>query len=258
MRRLAGALLALFFSTAPLATTVTTDYSDIWWNPDESGWGANLIQQGDTLFVTLFVYDGNRNPVWFVAPSTAFDGAAQFSGPLLSTAGPSYFSTFDPALVTDSQVGTFTFTPLSASTARIVYTIGAFNITKNVTRQTWRDENLAGFYLGARQGTWSGCGAALNGRVDSFASVGVTQQGENVQIHDAGNRYTCNYVGKYRQTGRFGELIGSGVCDDGVNRFLTGTEIQVSPLSFAMRYRMQQLGTDCTFDGYVGGIRQVP
>ena len=35
--------------------------------PTESGWGANITQQADTMFVTLFVYGQNSSAVWYTA-----------------------------------------------------------------------------------------------------------------------------------------------------------------------------------------------
>src|SRR5215831_3630119 len=34
----------------------TPNFSDLWWNPAESGWGVNLQQQGNILFATWFTY----------------------------------------------------------------------------------------------------------------------------------------------------------------------------------------------------------
>ena len=216
MRKLASVLSILLFSTLSAATTVSTDYSDMWWVPEESGWGANVIQQGDTLFVTLFIYDSQHNPLWYVAPATKFQGAAKFSGPMYATTGPWYFGgAFDPSAVVVIPIGTLTFEASSASKASLVYAVGGFIVTKNVTRQTWRTDNFAGLYLGAREGTWSGCSAALNGRVDSFSQIGISQQGNDIQIRDAGTRYTCSYIGKVQPAGRFNEIVGDGVCDDG-------------------------------------------
>lgn len=258
MRRLAATLLAFLFPTLCMAITVTPDYTDMWWNPDESGWGANVIQQGDVIFVTLFVYDAGRNPTWFVAPSVVYQGGGQFTGALYQTTGSYYFQQpFDPASVTVTAVGSLTFNAVTAIRARLTYNVGGIVINKDITRQSWRSENLAGFYLGARQGTWTSCGPFMDGTVNSVATVSVSHQLDDVQIRDVGAGYTCNYAGKYRQAGHLGEITGSAVCDDGVNRFFTATEIQVSALAFAMRYRMQQTGTNCLFDGYAGGIRQV-
>jgi hypothetical protein len=38
------------------------DVGDIWWNPNESGWGLQLSQSNTTLFATLYVYDDATFP----------------------------------------------------------------------------------------------------------------------------------------------------------------------------------------------------
>ena len=63
----AAAILALGFSGPALATPDSIDYTDLWFVPAESGWGVNVIQQGNTLFATLFVYGSDQSPRWFVA-----------------------------------------------------------------------------------------------------------------------------------------------------------------------------------------------
>jgi hypothetical protein len=260
MRRLAALLLALLLPNVSFAIPVTVDYTDMWWNPDESGWGANVIQQGDTIFVTLFVYDRNTNPVWFVAPQVTYQGGGLFTGQLFQTTGPIYFQPpFDPTAVTVVPVGQLTFNASTAIAAKLTYNVGGIVITENITRLSWRTDNLAGFYIGGRQGVWSGCDPALNGRVDSAATIGVSEQPSGqVQIRDVGKGYTCNYSGLHSATGHMGAITGTGVCDDNVGRFLAATEVQVSQIMFSMRYRMEQIGTDCVFEGYLGGVREAP
>ncbi|MGZ5088840.1 MAG: hypothetical protein ACXWHB_14855 [Usitatibacter sp.] len=259
MPRIAAALLVLLFPALSPAATVTPDYTDMWWNSDESGWGANVIQQGDTMMVTLFVYDANRNPTWFVAPSVVYQGNSVFTGQMYETTGPWYFPrTFDASSVTVNAVGTLTFTATDPTHAVLQYSVGALVVNKNVMRQSWRTDNHAGFYFGGRQGVWSGCGPPLDGKVDSRADVSVTETGDQIQIRDAGKGYTCAYSGRVTQAGHYAEIVGTGVCnDDGVSRFLKATEVQVTDIMFSMRYRMEQIGTSCVFEGYAGGIREV-
>ena len=55
----------------PMAQAATstdgTSYSDLWWNPAESGWGAHITLQADVAFMVLYVYDLQRQPRFFVA-----------------------------------------------------------------------------------------------------------------------------------------------------------------------------------------------
>src|SRR6476619_4203554 len=67
--RLVAALAAatLCVLTAPSRASLGTNFSDQWWNPSESGWGASVLQQYDTLFIDLFVYGPDGLPRWYTA-----------------------------------------------------------------------------------------------------------------------------------------------------------------------------------------------
>ena len=41
-----------------------TNYQDLWWNPQESGWGVNFTHQSDTIFATWFTYQANGRGWW--------------------------------------------------------------------------------------------------------------------------------------------------------------------------------------------------
>jgi hypothetical protein len=260
MKKVLGALALFLLSGACFANTTGPDYTDLWWNPDESGWGANIALQNDTMLVTLFIYDGQNEPTWFVAPNTVYNiHNNTFTGPLYLTTGPWFARLFDPTQVTSQQIGTLSFAPSSFNKAVLTYNQGGQQITKNIVRQSWKGDSMAGTYQGSRQGTWANCGAPLDGKVSSQATIGISEDASsNVVIFDQGKGYTCTYTGKVSPSGHLGSILGAGVCDDNVNRQLTATEVYVSREAFTMRYHMQAVGSACVFDGFVGGIRQVP
>jgi len=148
-------LLIASLSVAVLATGTahaasTTDYSDQWWIPTESGWGAAVLQQADMMFVNLMVYGADGKPTWFVAASSlqadSPSGHTVFLGDLYATTGPYYGGTFNPALASERKVGTLKFDATSASNATMSYTVDGASVVKNVTRQTWSYEYLGGTY----------------------------------------------------------------------------------------------------------------
>lgn len=49
------------------ATPPVIDYSDLWWNPAESGWGIGITHQFGVIFATWFNYDASGKPTWYVA-----------------------------------------------------------------------------------------------------------------------------------------------------------------------------------------------
>src|SRR5690348_1835665 len=93
MKRSAAVLclgLGVAFNAA--ATTFSTDATDLWYAApaeSEAGWGVNVVQQDDVLFLTMFVYAPSGFPTWFVGSNTAFSGksgnALVYTGPLYAT-----------------------------------------------------------------------------------------------------------------------------------------------------------------------------
>ena len=258
--RLAALIAACVVIAAPAATT-TTDFSDLWFNPNEEGWGVNVVQQKDILFVTFFVYAANGQPTWFVGPATAYTGSnggiLSFTGPLYSTTGP-YFGagTFNEAGVSARQVGVVSFASGQISTAGISYTVDGVSVTKMVERQTWRNENINGIYTGAIAGNYIGCGAPLDGYYEAPITLNVSHDGGGtVTMREDGADYFCNYNGTYAQAGRMGQVQGSGLCSDGTNQSFIATEVQGSLQALTMRLFSQFAG-NCVFTGRLAGVRR--
>ena len=61
-------VLRILLASLCLAATaaLATDKTDLYYIPSESGWGMSIANQGDTIFVTMYVYDSARQPTWFV------------------------------------------------------------------------------------------------------------------------------------------------------------------------------------------------
>ena len=47
--------------------TAGTAMSGLWNIDAESGWGASVVHQYGTMFITIYTFDANRNPVWYAA-----------------------------------------------------------------------------------------------------------------------------------------------------------------------------------------------
>lgn len=251
--RLLAALVTVFFTSLASATTDSTDYSDMWWVPNESGWGANVIQQGDILFVTLFVYDSSGIPTWYVSPQTTFQGGGLFTGPLFRTTGPYFGGPFNPQNVVATQVGTLTFNASSTANAALTYSVNGVNVNKAITRQTFRTENLAGSYMGGTTGTFSGC--SQNGVAESFSTYTIQQTAANVTLNEFGEGYSCRYNGTLTQTGRTGMITGTGLCTDSSNQqSFNATDVFASTDAISMKF--QFVVGACRFSGRLGGVRR--
>jgi hypothetical protein len=265
LKTILAAGLACAATLSHATTTVTTDFSDLWYNQSEPGWGVNVIQQKDTLFVTLFVYGTNAQPAWYVASgarlSSTSGGTLTFSGPLYQTSGPWFGDRpFITSMVTARQVGTLTFSASQISNASLTYSVDGTTVNKSIQRQTWEVDNIAGTYLGASVGQWSNCSPGhANGGVESYAQLIVAQDGSTVQIREDGvppSNYSCHYTGSYTQQGRMGTIQGNGTCTDGVNATFVATEVQASLQGLSMRVGSSQINGTCTFVGRMGGVRR--
>jgi hypothetical protein len=258
MRFLAALLACL--STSALAATATTDFSDLWWNPNEDGWGVTLTQQNQVLFVTLYVFQNNHQPKWFVGPATQYQGAdangmVTFSGPLFETTGSDLGGAWNPGDRHPSQVGTITFTASQISVGTLAYTVNGVSVAKTITRQIWQYENISGVYVGASLGRFAGCGGR-DGYFESPATLTVAHDGLHaITVKEEGNGYTCNYAGAYAQLGRMGQISGTGSCTDGPAQSFTATEVMGSVQGLSMRFGVQFAGA-CTSNGRMGGVRR--
>jgi len=118
------------------STPPAVDYTDLWWNPSESGWGMVITQQYGVMFLAWYVYDDRGNPVWYVAPDCIVVGSS-CSGTAYGTTGPPLGPTFDPNAVHAIAAGTITVNFQDANNASVSYSVGGTSDTKLITRQTF-------------------------------------------------------------------------------------------------------------------------
>jgi len=119
-------------------TVPAVDYSGMWWNERESGWGLS-ISQGPTnqLFAAWFVYDAAGVPTWYTLESgqwTVGWGETRYSGWLYRYTGSPFATAFDPNSVVGALVGTGVLRFSDASTGRLDYTMVGVSGYKEITR----------------------------------------------------------------------------------------------------------------------------
>ena len=76
--------------------TGALEYTDVYYNPAESGWGIFVVQSDTVQFMSFFVYGQNGGPRWYVAQLTQ-DGAGNYNGPLYETTGTYALAPWNPA-----------------------------------------------------------------------------------------------------------------------------------------------------------------
>jgi hypothetical protein len=265
LRRLMIAFLAVAMLASGAARAASTpNFSDQWWIEAESGWGASVLQQADIIFVDLFVYGADNAPTWFTAAaayqSTGPAGHVVFVGDLYRTNGPYYGAPFGSAPVTYAKVGTLMFDADTVTTATLTYTVGGVAYVKNVTRQTWRFENLSGSYYGGLINDETCVPASDSGHFEDPATIRITHNSDNsVQINiqtPEGDDLTFN--GNYTQSGHMGR-IDATFASATFNVSLTVFEIERTISGFTARFignTSSGTGSCVITNGRIGGVRR--
>lgn len=272
MTRLLAAFAAAITFCLP-AQGQTSYYSDLWWNPDENGWGVGLQQQGYVLFVTLFVYGADGRNTWFVAPDVRPDDASPsvWRGALYRATGPGFATQFD-ASVQATATGDVAMIFDSASTGTLSYTIDGTRVTKRISRMTWREPSAAGTYHGGFSALVGQCiDVTRVGPYDFLGAMSVTQSGRQVSASIVsgvnGANSTCNFTGNATYSGRVASWSGTFACNvfiglDGrgenvvnVSRRGNFTVRDLAITSNGIHGLIVAADQDCAFSGYFGGTR---
>lgn len=263
--RFAAVMCACLAAMPPaFAASQTPDYSDLWFNPEDPGWGVSVTHGASTLFVVLFQYDSAGKPTWYVAPDVRLrpsvcqpvftdpDCFPMFRGALYATTKPAGSGTGV------SEVGTLTFESSfhALHRARLTYVVNGATFTRDIERQSNATENLSGTFIGAASGS-SQCASLRPVATPATYSVQHTPASGQVLITEVAGGRSCEYRGTYVQQGRVGAIAGtSGQCSDGTTftRF-SAREVRVSTGSLSMHMTAVS-SNGCSFWGQIGGARQ--
>jgi hypothetical protein len=243
-------LLAMFAGQAR-ASTFSVDYSDMWWNSSESGWGVNVNQQKDVLFLTFFIYGADGKALWLVAPNVPYVSGTepnlQFTGPLYQTDGSWFGTTFSAANTHARQVGTVSFSTTGVATAAISYSVDGTNVSKTLSRQTWRTNDLNGRYFGAVSYAPPSCpsGGPFSPQA-LVTNVNIVHSDSSFAMSLVDSFQSCTYVGAYVQSGKFGSVSGTFTCNSGKVGTFTASEIDANRIGITGR--LTRLVDACTID----------
>jgi hypothetical protein len=127
----------VFPQLAPYLTPASPsgiDYTDLWWNPNESGWGLNLIQHPSAIFAIWYTYDADGKRTWFNMSSGTWTSPTTYEGTLYTTAGPGFDGPFDPNRVTRTPVGSARLTFSDANNGTWSFTVNGISGSKAIQR----------------------------------------------------------------------------------------------------------------------------
>ena len=215
-------LLAILFLLFAVARAEALEYTDVYYDPLQPGWGLFVVQSDTFQFVTFFIYGPDGKPVWYAA-GLELDETGAYSGKLLAATG-TYFA--DPWQgFTPTEVGTASFAPTDIYSGTLTYALtGGPTVIKSVQRQTLTSYKMTGNYSGSMSGAITDCtdpadnSNAFRGRF----SLAVTQT-EDASIalvftfvdpnHEG---LVCTLTGPLTHYGRLYQVAAQSICNGNV------------------------------------------
>lgn len=198
------------------------NWTALWWNPAESGWGVTITQQYDVIVLTFLLYGEDRMPHWYEAAaypgSTPQTGYAAWSGDVYESTGPYFGGPFNPATVTSRKVGTMTFAPSTPGTATLTYSIDGVAVTKPIERQTFQRIPLLGAFRGVYRVDESNCaghGEGDHGNIQFATKVATNPDkvsGTLTAFITFDDSPSCTFQGSFRQYGTIFEFSNVNAC----------------------------------------------
>jgi hypothetical protein len=213
-----------------------------------------LVQGGDAMFATLYVYDAAGNPTFFTA--TLSPSAATWFGSLYRTTGP-YFASpaFVPGQVAARAVGMLTFTPVSSTTGALQYSVDGVTVTKNVQRLLLRYDDYSGRYAITTQRATTHCADTAANTEATVPETLVVGQAGTLWTADWGSaQRTCHYAGSFDQAGKVGFASTAYSCTDGEEGSISFFDLTRRPGFIAGRFQGHAISNGCDYRGQFAGI----
>jgi hypothetical protein len=262
LRRAACMLLAAaFFLASPAySTSFSTDQSDLYYIPAESGWGVQLVQRGSVIFATLFVFGPGGATTWYVATMNFVSGST-WTGDLYTGTGP-YFGTvpFNPANVVARKAGTMTWVPQTLGAGTLSYVADGVAVTKNVVRQTLAFDDYSGTYLGAFHFTTTSC-TDMSGNAAGevpLITISITQTGQSIGFVASFLGEGMTISGTLSQAGQFGTVLGTYTDTTGDSGTASISALNVQTNAISGTFSQSSAVEGCQTVGYFAGMRSRP
>jgi hypothetical protein len=132
IRQLLATTLFALALPAAAQSIPAANYTDMWWNSGESGWGVSFTQHSgsNNAYAVWYTYDpraadpgGQFKPLWIFMSGGTWTTPTSFTGPVFVTNGVPFSQTGSNTVV--DAVGTFTLTFSSPSAGTFAYNIAA-------------------------------------------------------------------------------------------------------------------------------------
>jgi hypothetical protein len=241
-------------------TAWCTDFTDLWWVPQESGWGANVVQSDAFMFVTFYIYGADKKPTWYSAELT-WDGT-RYSGNLYATQGTYWAVPWNPADHPTAQaVGTASFQPSATDAyhATLAYTVpGVGSFSKPIERASLTLIALGGSYQGTQAGTYAGCSdPSIDGPYTDNYTLAVSQTATSATLtFTYASGATCTISGATQQHGQLFDMPdASYVCSGTLSYTTTATVYEMKATALGLEGRVSAtVGSGCKESANFAGV----
>lgn len=119
------------------------NFTGLWWNQAESGWGVNFTHDNEMIFATWFTYDGAGKPTWYTAEMhrSLQPGAGTnytYAGTLYANTGAPYTEVDWPeGDHKESPVGTMRVRFSDAGHGQVTFVVNGISSIKSIILQVW-------------------------------------------------------------------------------------------------------------------------
>jgi hypothetical protein len=261
----------LLFALSLLAATpaaAKVDWTDLWYDPAEPGWGVNLVQSDTFMYATFFIYGANGAPTWYTAHMTWRDSTLSFFGNLYATTGTGFAYPWAPGNHTATVVGSAYFSPTQGSEAvsykgTLGYVLFGTGVTvvKPIERQPLTRIDLTGVFAGSEYGEDYGCTApSSNGTYTEPFDLTVTQPSADrimLSFQYQGG-LSCTLSGSLEQHGGLHRVYPARYsCSNGLDTVAMVYDLKAGSLGIEGRFYAASVGGGCSEAGKFASVYAV-
>ena len=113
------------------------DYTDLWWNPSESGWGISIHTKRQATFAAWFAYDGTGKPTWYTLQGGNWRSPKSYTGAIYATNAAPNSGVGPLSNLTLALVGNGTLEFDGYDNATFTFTVNGLAGFKNITRNVF-------------------------------------------------------------------------------------------------------------------------
>lgn len=115
-----------------------TNYTDLWWNPAESGWGISIHHHSSNALVACWlVYGADGAPCWFLIEPGEWIDAKTFRGVIYKSTGPNWMNPFEPGIVELREAGSGVLAFDGPGNGTFSFTIDGVDGSKTISRMSF-------------------------------------------------------------------------------------------------------------------------